>query len=436
MKKSLIALAALAAVGVASAQSSVTMYGVADIGYGSHKTSSRDGTVFTKTAGVMDGSNAGSRIGFRGTEDLGGGLRAGFVIEQGISPTNGALFGVRTGNSGIAYDGQAASTSQWDPGTAGGYSQATNRQSYAELGGGFGTVRVGFQYTTLYEVSTLSGFSQTSEGVYGAGISHTWGAGAAGGTRANGITYISPRFAGGFEVSAQVGSAGGRANTEWGSANSGNGLTQDKQNRTSVKLDYTKGPLRAAVAHTSFKSQVSARGDNCNIDNAGTSNDDVCLYNVLGALTLTNGSTTDGPTRFDTKLTQLAASYDFGVAKVGATYNTGSKNTTAVGTPSSGTAPSAGATTAVGQYDFNSLGISAGIPMGAARFVASWGKAELKSSTAVLADYTQMQVGATYALSKRTTAYAYTGNWQNDMATTATAARKGKQAIFGLAHSF
>jgi predicted porin len=47
-----------------------------------------------------------------------------------------------------------------------------------------------------------------------------------------------------------------------------------------------------------------------------------------------------------------------------------------------------------------------------------------------------MQVGATYALSKRTTAYAYTGNWQNDMATTATAARKGKQAIFGLAHSF
>ena len=49
----------------------------------------------------MDGANAGSRIGFRGTEDLGGGMKAHFVTEQGISPTNGALFGVRSGAAGI-----------------------------------------------------------------------------------------------------------------------------------------------------------------------------------------------------------------------------------------------------------------------------------------------------------------------------------------------
>ena len=84
MKKSLIALAALAATS-AFAQSSVTMYGNFDVGYGAHKTTSKDGTAFTKTAGVMDGSWAGSRLGFRGTEDMGGGLKANFLIEQGIN---------------------------------------------------------------------------------------------------------------------------------------------------------------------------------------------------------------------------------------------------------------------------------------------------------------------------------------------------------------
>jgi len=75
MKKSLIALAALAAVSAASAQSSVTLYGVLDIGYGSQTTEQRataTGTAQLKSRGVMDGANAGNRIGFRGTEDLGG----------------------------------------------------------------------------------------------------------------------------------------------------------------------------------------------------------------------------------------------------------------------------------------------------------------------------------------------------------------------------
>eukprot|EP01036_Dinobryon_divergens_P006113 gene6113-8108_t len=94
MKKSLIALAAVAAVSAASAQSSVTLYGLVDIGYGSHSTTTRDGTGVIKSGGIMDGANAGSRIGFRGTEDLGGGLKANFVVEQGISPTTGELFGV------------------------------------------------------------------------------------------------------------------------------------------------------------------------------------------------------------------------------------------------------------------------------------------------------------------------------------------------------
>jgi len=88
MKKSLIAMAALAAVAsAAQAQSSVTVYGILDAGYSDI---SRDATT---AAGVSEkqkqqafsfNNYTSSRLGVRGSEDIGGGLRANFVIETGI----------------------------------------------------------------------------------------------------------------------------------------------------------------------------------------------------------------------------------------------------------------------------------------------------------------------------------------------------------------
>jgi predicted porin len=192
MKKTLVALAALAAT-AAFAQSTVTMYGVVDIATGTKDIKGNTGVVSSgKQTGIMDGGFAGNRIGFRGTEDIGGGQSVSFVVEQGMSPTNGALFGVRTANAGFQLDGLAASTGRFDQGTGGGYSQGTNRQTYAGFkSAAMGEVRIGYQYTALYEVSTLMGFTQTSEGVYGGTAAHTHGAGAAGGTRANMINYLS-----------------------------------------------------------------------------------------------------------------------------------------------------------------------------------------------------------------------------------------------------
>ena len=84
MKKSLLALAVLAASGAAMAQSSVTLYGVADTGV-------------TYTSGKEDvygltllGGNTNSRLGFRGVEDLGGGLKALFNLQA--LPRDDALF--------------------------------------------------------------------------------------------------------------------------------------------------------------------------------------------------------------------------------------------------------------------------------------------------------------------------------------------------------
>ncbi|MDB5966423.1 MAG: hypothetical protein JWQ72_2923, partial [Polaromonas sp.] len=238
MKKSLVALAALAAVGAASAQSSVTLYGVVDIGYGSHRTTSRDGTASIRTSGVMDGANAGNRIGFRGTEDLGGGLKANFVVEQGISPTNGSLFGERSAATGHQIDGfSTAGSATALSGAAGAYSISTNRQSYLGLSSGIGTFNIGWQYTALYELGTLSGYNIGTEGVPGADKAHLHGQFGLGGTRNNMIQYISPNFGGGFTARVQYGATTGRESVESTVAGT-NGLTTDKSRRMSLMLQY------------------------------------------------------------------------------------------------------------------------------------------------------------------------------------------------------
>ena len=85
VKKNLIALAVLAASTGAMAQSSVTLYGRADVGVGSEKV---NGDSTTK---MVNGGLTTSRWGLRGTEDLGGGLKAHFKFEQRIDLSTGAV---------------------------------------------------------------------------------------------------------------------------------------------------------------------------------------------------------------------------------------------------------------------------------------------------------------------------------------------------------
>ena len=79
MKKSLITLAVLSFAGTASAQSSVTLYGVADLFFGQMEKGT-PGKQLKQTVVDTDGLSS-SRWGFKGAEDLGGGLKANFVLE-------------------------------------------------------------------------------------------------------------------------------------------------------------------------------------------------------------------------------------------------------------------------------------------------------------------------------------------------------------------
>ena len=88
MKKSLLALAVLGAyAGVASAQSSVTIFGIVDLSVNQIKNGS------LKTTSMQSNQLNSNRLGFRGFEDLGGGLGAGFWIEGGMSNENGQASG-------------------------------------------------------------------------------------------------------------------------------------------------------------------------------------------------------------------------------------------------------------------------------------------------------------------------------------------------------
>ncbi|WP_432239680.1 porin [Herbaspirillum robiniae] len=117
MKKVIFA-AAMCAASTAYAQSSVTIYGVVDSAV-VVENGGKNGSV-TKISG---GASSGSRIGFKGREDLGGGLSATFVLETGFNSDDGSL------NAGGGIFG---------------------RQSYVGLDGSLGTISVGRQYTLIY----------------------------------------------------------------------------------------------------------------------------------------------------------------------------------------------------------------------------------------------------------------------------------------------
>ncbi|MES2412371.1 MAG: porin [Pseudomonadota bacterium] len=397
MRKSLLGLAALATVSAASAQSSVALYGTIDIGYGSHGVDSRDGARTIRSSGVMEGANSGNRIGFRGTEDLGGGMKAEFVIEQGISPTSSELFGVRSSTGQ-----QFAVTSPFGgsnlTGSRSAFSTSTNRQSYLGVTSGVGTFNIGYQYTNAYVLGTASGYSIGSENIPGAYSSHQYGNDLVGGTRANGLTYISPRFSG-FTVRAQYGAAGAAPETAV-VTNGGVTTVEATGRRFGLMGQYANGPLSAALAYTSLKSTTVGSG------------------NFAAPAANANTNSRNG------NLTQLGASYDFGVVKLSGTYNTGK---------SGGTANSA-VSSRIRAYQ---VGLSA--PFGAFVPYITVGKAytQLDGAAARSADLSQMQLGVRYSLSKRTTAYAMYGQTTDGAATVANQfAYRERKTVVGIAHSF
>lgn len=227
MKRTLLALAALTASAAALAQSSVTVFGVADVSVARVSTSGNG------VSGLANGGNSSSRLGFRGVEDLGGGLKAGFWLEGGIN--------VDDGGSGFKFD----------------------RRSTVSLMGNFGEVRLGRDKTATYQnLETFHAFGDTGMGgIKGENLISSSAAGTAEGSNpkrnSNMITYLLPKMGG---VYGQLSHSFGEQSGESSLASS-----------TGVRLGYANGPLNVAGAYGVARGGTAAAGEDYKSFNLGAS---------------------------------------------------------------------------------------------------------------------------------------------------------------------
>ena len=221
--KILVAAAASALGGIACAQSSVTLFGVVDtaLQHGS-------GGIAGKTQLGSSGLKT-SRLGFRGKEDLGDGLWSEFWLEAGFNSDNGT--GVATNTNNQASGATAANAGL-----------VFNRRSTVGLGGGWGEIRIGRDFTPQYY--NLQ-YEPTSATGVGTAVNYTNIITGPAATRAsNGISYILPSNLGGFYGQLQY----------YAGENLSNAANKDDGSGGGARFGYAAGNLDVAVAtgYTSY----------------------------------------------------------------------------------------------------------------------------------------------------------------------------------------
>jgi len=357
MKKTLIALAAVAAVGGASAQ--VTLYGTVDAGVASY---SQDG--YTKT-GLFDSQLGSSKLGFMGTEDLGGGLSAIFKLEGGLANDSG--------------NGKASSSSNLAAGTTsalGAQGVVFQRFSYVGLAGGFGEVRMGRDYTNvfLYSVTSVDPFGTNGPASSSAMTLRLGGLTTSAATTAvattpsglvatatttnvsNSIAYTSPAIGG---VTARLQAFAGET------ANSTNGSGY------SAQAQYVAGPILLTGGQ-----QVTT-----------------------GTAATTGTGTSAVSTPGDYTQSAIGGTYDFGMAKAWLSAVSEQLVLNA---------------TAKAKNDSVLVGLT--VPVGAWNYKLSYIQSTFNNGTTNAADFkgTLTGLGVDYALSKRTKLYATAASVTND----------------------
>jgi predicted porin len=372
MQKKIIALAIAGLASTAAfAQTNVTIYGIVDVAY---LNSSVSGT--SKSNQILGGGLSTSRIGFRGTEDLGNGLSAIFTLEY-------ALANDQVGGGGALG--------------------ASARQQFLGLTGGFGTVIAGglqtpaFGLTAKYDALAASAFSPARTLRDGTiAINAAPGNGVfqvntinPGARLNNAVAYVSPTIAGGLTGTiayAIGGVSGDNINTK----------TNEQERTIGVTLEYATGPFGVAFVHH----------NTTNIGNPANAAADPSAKEYA-----------------------LMGSYDFGVVKLMANYQTSKFDSGVAG---------------VKTENDKMWDVGAVVPVGKGNVHVGYARATDDSAGA--SDNARgWGVAYTYALSKRTTAYAGYNRVSNDSLsnlstignTAAVANGKSARAYgFGLRHTF
>lgn len=236
MKKSLLAIAALSTIaGAAQAQSSVTLFGALDAGayfVNGATTSANNGT------GLMSSTIVSSNWGLKGTEDLGGGLKANFYAESGLNPRNGSL-SQAGGEVGTSSNGTAAGTTT---------TTLFDRGLYVGVEGKWGKLDLGNKLNPFFAshggLMPVSGNSVATNAASAQGYFLPF--------VHNSITYTMPTMAG-FNAAVQYGTGNQINDSNSGAA-------------TSAAVDYTVGGLNVRAAGE----YLSSKGTAVSANNIGT----------------------------------------------------------------------------------------------------------------------------------------------------------------------
>ena len=254
---------------VTGALAQATIYGNIDQAI-TKSTTTVAGVQTKNTTGMSSYQMGSSQIGFKGEEDLGGGLKASFLHEMGVFTEQ---------NGGVL-----------------------TRQAYVGLSGGFGALRAGKQYSaSFFNLIGSDPFGATggSGGTY-VGNLLIGNQGADGDNplrQANAIQYEAPTLVPGARIALTKVLAG---------ANSANGAPK-KADSTGYALLYTSGPLNVGYTSDSIKAQSIA----------GIKSTAASGSVATGALVTTAAvAGVDAAANSTTKLTTFAAGYDLGMAKL------------------------------------------------------------------------------------------------------------------------
>lgn len=346
MKNNLIGLAVLAAAASAHAQSSVTVFGVVDAAF------TRDAGSAVGVSGLSAGNNASSRLGFRGVEDLGGGLRAGFWLEAGLLNDSGA--GTTNSSTNNVTASAAANSLQF------------GRRSTVSLYGDFGELRLGRDFVPSYYNDTFSPFGVTSIGTDVVVQANLMGQSQQ--RTSNGIHYLLPDKLGGFHGHFHYALGEQASNVVPAAA-------KDDGNYAGLRLGYRSGPVEAAFAYGKVNLVRSPSG-------------------------LNN----------DRSVASIAGAYDLGLAKLTGEYSVQKiKNTVGAGFGNGGTA-SAGHDT-----EGKALSLGAIVPVGRGLVKVAYSRIEVENGHGLGTEprAAKVALGYVHNLSKRTALYTSVARAKN-----------------------